>query len=629
MLLEASNITKSYGENLLFQKGSFKVEAGEHIGLIGANGCGKTTLFRIISGEESADSGAVVRSSGVTVGFLKQFACKDSTLSCYDEALSVFNDVIALEREIEDVNLELETKNDTELITKAESLREKFENLGGLTYKSRTKAALLGLGFSEDELELEVNLLSGGQKSKIEICKLLLSSPDIMLLDEPTNHLDIEAIQWLDSFVKNSKSAVIIISHDRYFLDRVADKIISIEHEKIYTYSGNYTRYLELKEEREESILRGYTNTMREVERIQGIIKQQRQWNREKNIKTAESKQKQINRILKDLQIPESERENITISFKAENECPNEVLTATNLSCSFDNKTLYNNANIKLYKGNRVFIIGKNGCGKTTFLKSLKNGSGKLGPGVRVGYFDQHGDNLDKNKTIFTQLRDEFPQKSDTEIRSALALFLFKGDDVFRAIETLSGGERARVALCLLMLKKDNLLLLDEPTNHLDLASREILEDALSEYDGTILAVSHDRYFINRIASGVLYFKNQELLYLEGNYDAYVEKRETEPEILKEKKTAGAGGQSYKQQKELQSRQRKLNTAIAKCEEEIENLEKEQKRLEEELCQPEIACDYLKSAQLSDKLSDVKADIVKATEKWEILSEELINLLTN
>ena len=629
MLLEAANITKSYGENLLFEKGSFKVEAGEHIGLIGANGCGKTTLFKIISGEESADSGAVVRSSGITVGFLRQFACKDSKLSCYEEALSVFSHVIALEREIEDINLELETRNDTQLITKAENLREKYENAGGLTYKSRTRAALLGLGFSEEELDLKVNLLSGGQKSKIEICKLLLSSPDIMLLDEPTNHLDIEAIQWLDSFVKNSKSAVIIISHDRYFLDSVVDKIISIEHEKIYTYNGNYTKYLELKEQREEAVLRDYTNTMREVHRIEGIIKQQKQWNREKNIKTAESKQKQIDRLLKDLQIPESELKNITLNFKAEKDSGNEVLTASNLYCSFDNKTLYSNVNIKLQKGNRIFIIGKNGCGKTTLLKSLKNGSGKLGSGVTVGYFDQHGDNLDKNKTIFTQLRDEFPQKNDTEIRCALALFLFKGDDVFRVIETLSGGERARVALCSLMLKKDNFLLLDEPTNHLDLASREVLEQALSEFDGTILAVSHDRYFINRIANGILYFKNGELLHIDGNYDTYIEKRTVEPEALKEKKTVGAGGQSYKQQKELQSRQRKLNSAIEKCEAEIESLEQEQKQIETALCDPETACDYIKTAQLSEKLSKIREDIAKATEKWENLSEELINLLTN
>ncbi len=627
MLLEGANISKSFGENLLFENGSFKVEAGEHIGLIGANGCGKTTLFKIISGEEAVDSGAVVKGSGVTVGVLKQHACKDSNLSCYEEALSVFSELINLEAQIEDINLELETKSDNDLILKAQSLREKFERLGGLTYKSRTRAVLLGLGFSEEELTLGVAKLSGGQKSKVEICKLLLSSPDIMLLDEPTNHLDIESIQWLDGFIKNSKSAVIVISHDRYFLDRIADKIISIEHNKINSYDGNYTKYLKVKEERELSIQREYDNKMREVHRIEGIIEQQKRWNREKNIKTAESKQKQIDRILKDLQIPESEAENMTLSFKAEGMCGNEVLTALNLSCSFDSKTLYDNVNVKMQKGDRIFIIGKNGCGKSTLLKALKNNPKFFGSGVTVGYFDQHGDTLSLDKTIFSQLRDDFPQKTDTQIRSALALFLFKGEEVFRTIRTLSGGERARVALCSLMLKKDNFLILDEPTNHLDLASREILENALSEYDGTILAVSHDRYFINKLASGILYFKNRELLYLKGDYDKYVEDLANTTATVKEKKTVGAGGEGYKQKKEEQSRLRKLKTAISKIEEEIEALEKKQAEIEAELSLPQNATDYQKMTELSKELDEIKGILAEKLENWENLSEQVANLL--
>ena len=627
MLLDAVNISKSYGENLLFENGSFKVEPGEHIGLIGANGCGKTTLFKIISGEETADSGAVIKGSGVTVGVLRQHACKDSELSCYEEALTVFKELINLERQIEDINLELETKSENDLILKAQDLREKFERLGGLTYKSRTRAVLTGLGFSEKEQELSVSKLSGGQKSKVEICKLLLSSPDIMLLDEPTNHLDIESIQWLDGFIKNSKSAVIVISHDRYFLDRIADKIISIEHSKITTYDGNYTKYLAVKEERELSVQREYDNKMREIHRIEGIIEQQKRWNREKNIKTAESKEKQIDRILKDLQIPESELPNMTLSFKAEGMCGNEVLTATGLSCAFDGKVLYNNVNIKMQKGDRIFIIGKNGCGKTTLLKELKNNSKFFGAGVTVGYFDQHGDTLNLDKTIFEQLRDDFPQKTDTQIRSALALFLFKGDDVFRTIRTLSGGERARVALCSLMLKKDNFLILDEPTNHLDLASREILENALSEYDGTILAVSHDRYFINKLSKGILYFKNNELLYLKGDYDRYVQELEDSATIVKEKKTVGAGGIGYKQQKEEQSKIRKLKTAIAKCEEEIEVLENKQSKIEAQLLLPENTTDYVKMTTLSQELDEIKSILNEKMENWENLSEQVANLL--
>ncbi len=627
MLLEAANISKSFGENLLFENGSFKVEAGQHVGLIGANGCGKTTLFKIISGEESADSGMIIKGSGITVGVLKQHACKDSRLSCYEEALSVFSEIIDLERQIEDVNLELETKSDNDLILRAQDLREKYEELGGLTYKSRTKAVLFGLGFSEKELELSVEKLSGGQKSKVEICKLLLSSPDIMLLDEPTNHLDIESIRWLDGFIKASKSAVIVISHDRYFLDRIADKIISIEHSKINIYDGNYTKYLKTKEERELSVQREYDNKMREVHRIEGIIEQQKRWNREKNIKTAESKQKQIDRILKDLQIPESELPNMTLSFKAEGMCGNDVLTALKLSCSFDNKTLYENANVKMQKGDRIFIIGKNGCGKTTLLKEIKNNPKFFGAGVTVGYFDQHGDTLNLDKTIFSQLRDDFPQKTDTQLRSALALFLFKGDDVFRTIRTLSGGERARVALCSLMLKKDNFLILDEPTNHLDLASREILENALSEYDGTILAVSHDRYFINKLSSGIFYFKNSELLYLNGNYDKYVEELETSAITVMEKKTVGAGGLNYKQQKEEQARLRRLKTALAKCEEEIEILENKQSQIETKLSLPENAMDYEKVGVLSRELEETRDFLNEKMEKWEILSEQVAKLL--
>ena len=338
MLLEGVNLSKSFGERTLFSGGSFKIEAGDKIGLIGANGTGKTTLFKIISGEESPDTGGVVRSSGISVGILRQHACEGSTKTAYDEALTVFDKVAEIGYELEDINEQLHSSSDMSLIEKAETLRLEFQRLGGLTYKARTRAALLGLGFSEDELSLSVDKLSGGQKSKIEIAKLLLSAPDIMLLDEPTNHLDIDAIEWLDSFIASSKSAAVIISHDRYFLDRVATKIISIEHEKLYCYSGNYTRYLEQRELRELSVQREYDNTMREVHRIEGIIEQQRRWNREKNIKTAESKQKQIDRLLAGLTIPDSERENMTLRFTADGMCGNEVLKAKNLSCAFGDK---------------------------------------------------------------------------------------------------------------------------------------------------------------------------------------------------------------------------------------------------------------------------------------------------
>ncbi len=624
MLLEGVNLSKSFGERILFKDAAFKIEAGDKIGLIGANGTGKTTLFKIISGEESPDTGGVVKASGASIGILRQHACEGSTKTAYDEALTVFDKVTEIGYELDNINEKLHTSSDIALIERAENLRVEFERQGGLTYKARTRAALLGLGFSEDELYLPVDKLSGGQKSKIEIAKLLLSSPDIMLLDEPTNHLDIDAIEWLDSFIAGSRSAAVIISHDRYFLDRVATKIISIEHEKVYCYNGNYTKYLEQRELRELSVQREYDNTMREVKRIEGIIEQQKRWNREKNIKTAESKQKQIDRMLEGLQIPENERENMTLRFTAERMCGNEVLKVKNLGCSFGERTLYRDVFLDMKRGDRVIMLGRNGCGKTTLLKALRS-SGGFGVGVTVGYFDQHGGTLDGAKTIFSQIHDDFPTKTETEIRCALALFMFKGDEVFRKISTLSGGERARVALCLLMLRKDNFLLLDEPTNHLDLESREILENALADYEGTILAVSHDRYFINRIAERILYFKGTELLSLDGNYDNYLEKKQSETTPEKTEKTVGAGKATYLQKKAERAALAKLKSAVSAAEREIERLEAEEAEIEAALSDPETAADYEKTAALCGKLEQIKNSLAESLEKWENLSTELEN----
>ena len=628
MLLEGVNLGKSFGERVLFSGGSFKIEAGDKIGLIGANGTGKTTLFKIISGEETPDTGGVVRTSGISVGILRQHACEGSRKTAYDEALTVFDNVAQLGYELEEINDKLHTSSDLSLIEKAEALRIEYERLGGLTYKARTRAALIGLGFSEEELSLPVTKLSGGQRSKIEIAKLLLSAPDIMLLDEPTNHLDIDAIEWLDSFVAASRSAAVIISHDRYFLDRVATKIISIEHEKIYCYNGNYTKYLEQREQRELTIQREYDNTMREVRRIEGIIEQQRRWNREKNIKTAESKEKQIARLLEGLELPESELENMTLRFTADGMCGNEVLKAREMSCTFGERTLYSGVSIDMRRGERVIMLGRNGCGKTTLLKALRS-SGGFGVGVTVGYFDQHGGTLNPDKTIFAQLHDEFPKKTETEIRSSLALFLFRGDEVKREISTLSGGERARVALCSLMLRRDNFLLLDEPTNHLDLESREILESALEDYEGTILAVSHDRYFINRIAKKILYFEGTALRSLDGDYDAYLLKKQSEAAPEKREKTVSKGKEAYLQKKAERATLAKLKSGIASAEREIERLENEEAEIETALSDPETASNYEKTAELCTRLEEVKTLLAKEMEKWENLSTQLENFCLN
>ena len=623
MLIGVNGLTKSFGDNLLFDDISFSVEKEDIIGLIGENGCGKTTLFNILSGSERYDAGGVGRKSGINVGVLQQHACAGSLLSAYDEALTVFNTLLDLEKEIEQVNIRLETSSDAELIAKQHALNERFEREGGLTFRSRTAAALSGLGFSEEEQRLNVSGLSGGQRSKVELCKLLLSAPDVILLDEPTNHLDIDAIEWLDGYIRNCRSAVMIISHDRFFLDRVANKIFEISNKKLYSCSGNYTKYCVVREERREAVRRNYENTMREVDRIERIIEQQRRWNREKNIKTAESKQKQIDRLLEGLEIPDSEKESMTLSFSAAVRSGDEVLKAQALSKAFDGRTLYNNVSLEVRREERIFIIGPNGCGKTTLLKQLLDKTlAQYGVGVSVGYFDQHQRDLYLEKTIFGQLRDDYPNLGDTVLRSALALFLFKGEEVFAKIGTLSGGERARVALCRLMLAHNNLLLLDEPTNHLDLESREILEEALVDFDGTLICVSHDRYLINRLATSIIYFENGTVKKLDGNYDKYLEVRQS-VEAPKQAKQPSAAKNDYLQRKQAASELRKAKTAFLRCEQEIPDTEEQLEQVNLQLSSDEVAADYEKVAELSEQADKLNKKLEELMLEWERLGQLL------
>ena len=626
MLVSVNGLSKSFGDNLLFENIGFDIEPDDIIGLIGPNGCGKTTLFRILSGEEQPDAGGVVRKSGVSVGVLSQHACAGSQKTAYIEALSVFDSLLKSEQELEEMTLRLETDASEELISRQHELREKFENAGGLTFRSRTKAALSGLGFSEAEQALPVASLSGGQRSKVELCKLLLSQPDVILLDEPTNHLDIDAIEWLDGYIRTCKKAVVIISHDRYFLDRVANRIFELDNHKLYCCDGNYTKYCKVRDERRLTVQRNYDNTMREVGRIERIIEQQRRWNREKNIKTAENKQKMIDRLLKDLEIPDSEREGMSLSFTAAVRSGDEVLEADRLCARFDGVCLYDNISLDIRRGERVFVVGPNGCGKTTLLRQIANKTDvRYGTGVSVGYFDQHQRDLDLNKTVFEQLRDGYPYLGDTALRSALALFLFKGDEVFKKIETLSGGERARVALCRLMLAQNNLLLLDEPTNHLDLESREVLEEALDGYDGTIVCVSHDRYLINRLATSVMYFENGTVKRVDGNYDSYLEVRTVaEKPVAEEKESANKN--EYLRKKQEASRIRKLRTAFSKCEQEIAECERKISDIAEMLSSEEYSSDYLKVAELSAESGELNQRLEELMERWTAMATELEEL---
>lgn len=626
MLVSVNGLSKSFGDNLLFENIGFDIEPDDIIGLIGPNGCGKTTLFRILSGEEQPDAGGVVRKSGVSVGVLSQHACAGSQKTAYFEALSVFDSLLKSEQELEEMTLRLETDASEELISRQHELREKFENAGGLTFRSRTKAALSGLGFSEAEQALPVASLSGGQRSKVELCKLLLSQPDVILLDEPTNHLDIDAIEWLDGYIRTCKKAVVIISHDRYFLDRVANRIFELDNHKLYCCDGNYTKYCKVRDERRLTVQRNYDNTMREVGRIERIIEQQRRWNREKNIKTAENKQKMIDRLLKDLEIPDSEREGMSLSFTAAVRSGDEVLEADRLCARFDGVCLYDNISLDIRRGERVFVVGPNGCGKTTLLRQIADKTDvRYGTGVSVGYFDQHQRDLDLNKTVFEQLRDGYPYLGDTALRSALALFLFKGDEVFKKIETLSGGERARVALCRLMLAQNNLLLLDEPTNHLDLESREVLEEALDGYDGTIVCVSHDRYLINRLATSVMYFENGTVKRVDGNYDSYLEVRTVaEKPVAEEKESANKN--EYLRKKQEASQIRKLRTAFSKCEQEIAECERKISDIAEMLSSEEYSSDYIKVAELSAESGELNQRLEELMERWTAMATELEDL---
>ena len=628
-LLSVGGLTKTFGERVLFENAVFAVEKGDKIGFIGANGVGKTTLFKIIIGDEPSTKGEAVRQAGLKIGYLEQHACSNENLTALEEALTVFSDLQLMENELEQLNSALLTSSDEKLIERQVLLTDKFQNEGGLTYFSRTEAVLAGLGFSKEETALPVSSLSGGQRSKIGLAKLLLCKNDLILLDEPTNHLDIDSIFWLEEFLISYSGAAIIISHDRFFLDKVTTKTMELENRKIHFTKGNFSRYMELKAERVEAERRDYENKSREIKRIEGIIEQQKRWNREKNIKTAESKQKQIDRIAKTMEKPESETHNVKINFTVKNQSGFTVLTVTNDRCDFDDVTLYKNASFVIERGERVCLIGPNGVGKSTLLKRLVSGDNPAsfmrGVGVDVGYFDQFQDTLNPKFTPFDEVHNAYPFMTDTTVRNALAAFEFKGDDVFKLNSELSGGERARVALCKLVLSGNNFLVLDEPTNHLDLYSRKSLETALQSFEGTLFIVSHDRYFINRIADKIILLKPDETVAIKGNYDDYLawcEKNTEQPiDLPKKEEPIKKGKEDYINKKKLRSELAKLRTAVSKCEKEISELEQQSEELKTQIEQ--CGTDYQKLTELTTFLEEVETNILLKMDEWEQVSAEL------
>ena len=626
-VLDVQNLTLSFGEKTLFSNVSFDIKEKEKVGLIGCNGAGKTSLFKIITGEYTPDDGACFISKNSRLGYMEQHTCSENK-TVWDELVSVFDELAVIEKRLEEITVLLTNGegNQAELIEEQDRLNTIFTRDGGLTYKSMTRSALIGLGFGEDDFAMPTAKLSGGQRSKLILAKLLLSKADFLLLDEPTNHLDIKAVEWLEGFLKDFNGACLIVSHDRYFLDKITTKTVEIENKKCRSYIGNYSEFLIKKAAEQKAIEEKYENDMKEIARLEGIIEQQRQWNREKNIKTAESKEKVVERIKAQLVVPDSKVARIRFDFTPKCVSGDDVLSVSNLKKSFGDKTIFSNTSFEVKKGERVFLLGDNGCGKTTLLKVLMkdyapdDGTFKFGSNVLTGYFDQVQAKLDLTKTAIEEVWSSFPSMSETSVRSALAAFLFKGDEVYKNLSDCSGGERARIALLKLMLGKFNFLLLDEPTNHLDAFSREELENTLLDYSGTMLIVSHDRYFINKLSSRILELTPTGVNEYFGNYDEYIErKNRTASQEVVEKKETVKKVNDYLLKKERRSQMLKMKNRLAKVEEEIEKTELEIDDINSKL----TTSDYEELMELTAKL-DRKTqyrDILYT--EWEELSERL------
>ncbi len=627
-LLTAQNLTFGFLDGVLFKGAAFKVEETDRIGLIGANGCGKTSLFKLITGKYLPQEGGIVRGKDVRVGYMEQYLDCDESQTLYDEALTVFKDVIDMEAELESITNLLMNDSNIELINRQLQLTEEIERRDGLIYKAKIKSALIGLGFSETDLNLNVSSLSGGQRSKLSLCKLLLSDANLLLLDEPTNNLDIDAVIWLEDFLLKYRGAYIVVSHDRYFLDKVTTSTMEIAHGKLTLTTGNYTVFQKLKAERELAIEREYEKTITEIKRIEGIIEQQKRFNQERNYITIASKEKQINRLKETLVVPDKALKSVHFSFKNDIRTGDEVLYVENLEKAFPGKALFKNFNLSILREERVFLLGPNGCGKSTFLKIINkevqpdSGFFKLGTNVKIGYFDQNIDKLNSEKTVLDEVWDMFSFMTETEIRSALAMFLFRGDDVYKKVSSLSGGERAKISLLKIMLAKPNFLILDEPTNHLDIISREVLENALCDFNGTLLVVSHDRYFINKLATKVVHLTHDGAVNIDGNYDTYLSFREAQSlarETTVEKKPSV---NEYKLKKEQASIARKRKTRIQKLEAEIEQKETEIVNTEELLSLPETASDYEELIRLTELLNQLKNEVEILYTEWETLQIE-------
>lgn len=636
MILACQNIEKSFDGVTILQDASFHIEEREKAALVGINGAGKSTLFRIIVGELSPDNGQVILAKGKTLGYLAQHQEMENELTIYDCLLQVKQHILDMEIRMREMEAEMKHTTGealTKLMDSYSRLTHEFEMENGYAYKSELTGVLKGLGFQEEDFQKQVSTLSGGQKTRVALGRLLLSKPDIILLDEPTNHLDMDSIAWLETYLLNYPGAVFIVSHDRYFLDKVATKIVEIDNGKVSVFTGNYSAYSEKKSLLRKAAYQAYLNQQQEIKHQEEVIAKLKSFNREKSIRRAESREKMLDKM-EVLEKPVEIDSSMKITLKPRITSGNDVLTVEGLGKSFPPLTLFEDLNFSVKRGERVAIIGNNGTGKTTILKILNEivppdtGCFHLGSKVHIGYYDQEHHVLHNEKTIFEEISDDFPKLTNTEIRNLLAAFLFTGDDVFKPIQALSGGEKGRVSLAKLMLSEANFLILDEPTNHLDITSKEILEEALSNYKGTVLYVSHDRYFINKTATRILDLTNQKLVNYIGNYDYYLEKKEEltqiyAPDIQEEavETKTSAVKLDWKQQKEEQARLRKKENDLKKTEAMIEELETRDSEIDEEMAKPEVATNVAECVRLSKEKAEIAQKLEELYEKWEELAE--------
>lgn len=634
MILSCQNISKEFVEDTILSNVSFHIEDYEKAAVVGINGAGKTTLLRIIVGELMPDSGQVVLSKGKTLGYLAQNAGLQSKNSIYDELLLVKSNLTLLEEQIQETELAMKDAGEAALAALMEKyslLTHKYESGGGYTYKSELIGVLKGLGFSEEDFSKSIETLSGGQKTRVALGKLLLLSPDLIILDEPTNHLDMQSITWLETYLLNYRGAVLIVSHDRFFLDRIAGKIIELDQSRATVFAGNYSDYAKKKEQLRLAAWNAYLNQQREMKHQEEVIEKLRSFNREKSIKRAESREKMLDKM-EVLEKPMEVRADMHLSLTPRLKSGSDVLSIEGLSKAFGSQKLFSDVSFAIKRGEHVAIIGDNGTGKTTLLKILNgllpadSGSFRLGTNVEIGYYDQEHHVLHSEKTLFDEISDDYPYLTNTEIRNVLAAFLFTGDDVFKRVCDISGGERGRVSLAKLMLGNANFLILDEPTNHLDIMSKEILEDALNHYEGTVLYVSHDRYFINRTASRILELSGESFVNYIGNYDYYLEKKN----VLSSPRTAAQPVPSavdteskadWKQQKEEQARLRKRENDLKKCEERIARLENRKQELDAETEKPDVAVNVARLQEISKEQEKLDAELNELYEMWEELAE--------